>query len=173
MTLKTATSTAPLTLAAIALGSNLGDSHQAVTTAVSELAQDSQSHLIACSSWYKTAPIGPPQPDYINGCILLQTQRAPLNLLHWLLKLEQKFGRERTQRWGPRTLDLDLILYGDLILQTPQLTLPHPRLRERAFVLVPLAEIWPEGIEPVSGLPLTQLRDRLDCSGVHLLPTSI
>ena len=170
---ETATPQAPLTLAAVALGSNLGDSRQTVATAVTELAQDSQSSLVACSSWYKTAPIGPPQPNYINGCILLQTQRAPLNLLHWLLQIEQKFGRKRTQHWGPRTLDLDLILYGDLILQTPQLTLPHPRLRERAFVLVPLAEIWPDGIEPVSGLPLTQLRDRLDCSGIHPLPTSI
>jgi 2-amino-4-hydroxy-6-hydroxymethyldihydropteridine diphosphokinase len=161
-------------LAAIALGSNLTSSHgspiQTVESAVQALAQSPGLTLLAASSWYQTTAVGPPQPDYINGCVLVQTdpptpQRAEA-LLHQLLAIEQQFGRRRTQRWGPRTLDLDLLLYDGAVVQTPILTLPHPHLAERAFVLVPLAEILPDWIDPNSGLSILKLRNRLDCSGV-------
>lgn len=124
--------------------------------------------LTAKSSWYKTKAVGPVQPDYMNGCIALRSTMQPQFLLETLLKIEQQFGRIRQERWGPRTLDLDLLLYDDLILQTPTLEIPHPRMRERAFVLVPLAEIVPNWVEPVSGCAIKDLVKQVDCSDVHL-----
>lgn len=154
---------------AIALGSNLGDSITILQDALKLLSQNSAVTLQHCSSWYRTAPVGPPQPDFINGCALLQVQLTPLELLATLLEIETKFGRIRQERNGPRTLDLDLLLFDDLILDSPNLQIPHPRMRERAFVLVPLAEIAPNWIEPISGIAIAQLLQRLDCSGVRRL----
>lgn len=152
---------------AIALGSNLGDSRAILEAALKTLAATPNITLKASSSWYQTKAIGPPQPDYINGCVLLHVQTAPQQLLETLLGIEAQFGRIRRERWGPRSLDLDLLLYDDLILETPTLQLPHPRMKERAFVLVPLAEIAPDWIEPVSGIAIAQLLQAVDCSGVH------
>ncbi|HEY9611337.1 2-amino-4-hydroxy-6-hydroxymethyldihydropteridine diphosphokinase [Allocoleopsis sp.] len=152
---------------AIALGSNLGDSRTILDNAIQILAQTSGITLKAQSSWYQTAPVGPPQPDYLNGCALLEVQLTPQELLETLLKIEVQFGRVRQERWGPRTLDLDLLLFDDLIIETPSLQLPHPRMIERAFVLVPLAEIAPDWVEPVSGKAIAQLVQRVDCSGVR------
>jgi 2-amino-4-hydroxy-6-hydroxymethyldihydropteridine diphosphokinase len=146
---------------AIALGSNLGNSQQIVCHAVEMIESHPQIELINVSSWHQTKPVGPPQPDYINGCITINTQLLPEDLLNFLLNIETQFGRERTIRWGARTLDLDLILYGDLILDTPQLQIPHPRMRERAFVLVPLAEIASDWIEPITQLTISQLLSHL------------
>ena len=155
---------------AIALGSNLGDSHAILNSALATLATVPQITLQACSSWYQTKAIGPPQPDYINGCALLQVNISPQELLETLLAIENSFGRVRTeQSWAARSLDLDLLLYDDLILDTPTLTIPHPRMRERAFVLVPLAEIAPNWIEPVSGRAIAELVKDVDCSGVKKL----
>jgi 2-amino-4-hydroxy-6-hydroxymethyldihydropteridine diphosphokinase len=154
---------------AIALGSNLGDSFTILTDALKNLAQTPGITLQASSSWYKTQPVGPPQPDYLNGCALLDVELMPQELLETLLKIEAKFGRVRQGRNGPRTLDLDLLLFDDLILNIPNLQLPHPRMRERAFVLVPLAEIAPNWIEPISGKAIAQLVQTLDCSGVRRL----
>ncbi|MGK7873115.1 MAG: 2-amino-4-hydroxy-6-hydroxymethyldihydropteridine diphosphokinase [Xenococcaceae cyanobacterium] len=154
---------------AIALGSNLGDSLTILENALKILAQTPGITLQSYSSWYKTAPIGPPQPDYLNGCALLDVQLTPEELLETLLEVEQQFGRVRLERWGARTLDLDLLLFDDLILKTQKLQIPHLRMRERAFVLVPLAEIAPDWIEPVSGKAIVQLLQGLDCSGVHRL----
>lgn len=142
---------------AIALGSNLGDSQQILLDAVTAIQNTPQIELVAVSKWHKTKPVGPPQPDYLNGCMTIKTSLTPEKLLQTLLEIEQKFGRERKVRWGARTLDLDLILYNDLILDTPKLQIPHPRMRERAFVLVPLAEIAPDWIEPVTQLTVAQL----------------
>jgi 2-amino-4-hydroxy-6-hydroxymethyldihydropteridine diphosphokinase len=158
-----------MALAAIALGSNLGDSLAFVEAAVQTLSRDSDIILVSQSHWYQTVAIGPVQPNYVNGCVVVKTVRSPQSLLQLLLKIEQQFGRERTERWGPRTLDLDLLLYDAVVLQTPSLTLPHPRMTERAFVLVPLAELLPQWVDPLSGLTILQLRDRVDCSGVSLL----
>lgn len=154
---------------AIALGSNLGDSRTILETALQTLAQNPDIEVVACSSWYQTAPVGPPQPDYINGCAILEVHLTPQELLETLLAVEKQFGRVRNERWGARTLDLDLILFDDLILDTPRLQIPHPRLRERAFVLVPLAEIAPQWSEPLTGEAIAQLVNAVDCSGVTKL----
>jgi 2-amino-4-hydroxy-6-hydroxymethyldihydropteridine diphosphokinase len=159
-------------LAAIALGSNLGDSQATLTSALQQLAEMPGIEVKTQSSWYQTAAVGPPQPDYLNGCAVLAVKHAPLALLEILLKVENQFGRVRREHWGPRTLDLDLLLYDDLILATPTLELPHPRMRERAFVLVPLAEIAPAWVEPVSGHAIADLVKTVDCTGVHLLSSS-
>ncbi|MBD6620726.1 2-amino-4-hydroxy-6-hydroxymethyldihydropteridine diphosphokinase [Komarekiella sp. 'clone 1'] len=154
---------------AFALGSNMGESQATLEAAIETLAQTPGIFLEARSHWYRTKAVGPPQPDYLNGCAILQVEISPQQLLETLLGIEQRFGRVRQERWGPRTLDLDLLLYDDLILQTPNLQIPHPRMRERAFVLVPLAEIAPDWVEPVSGCVIKELLKQVDCSDVHLL----
>jgi 2-amino-4-hydroxy-6-hydroxymethyldihydropteridine diphosphokinase len=167
----------PMVLAAIALGSNLGDSLKTVESALQSLARRPDLTLVAVSRWYRTIAIGPPQPDYVNGCALVQmrsqpngiVQPTPQALLEILFEIEQQFDRVRTQHWGPRTLDLDLLLYNSVVLHTPTLTLPHPRMAERAFVLLPLAELLPDWVHPITGLTIRQLQDRVDCTGVSLL----
>lgn len=154
---------------AIALGSNLGDSQQILGAALRQLDADAQIAVEACSQLYRTAPVGPPQPDYLNCCALLQTSLTPTALLRRLLSVETDFGRVRRQRWGPRRLDLDLLLFADWVIATPTLQVPHPRMHERAFVLVPLAEIAPDWIEPISGKAIAQLSQQVDPSGVYLL----
>jgi 2-amino-4-hydroxy-6-hydroxymethyldihydropteridine diphosphokinase len=143
--------------AAIALGANLGDCRATLEGALAALDASPGVRLLARSRWYRSAPVGPPQPDYINGCALLAVALEPEALLERLLATERRFGRTRGERWGPRSLDLDLLLMGDRRLNTPRLALPHPRLRERAFVLVPLAEIAPDWIDPISGRSVAEL----------------
>ena len=161
------------TQVAIALGSNLGESQATVTAALDILDNCPGIAVKSHSSWYRTAPIGPPQPDYINGCAILAVENSQLTrtqtaeaLMQTLLNVETQFGRVRRERWGPRILDLDLLLFEDLILKTPTLEIPHPRMRERAFVLVPLAEIAPNWIDPVTGIEIIQLMQNVDCLGV-------
>lgn len=154
---------------AIALGSNLGDSRQTLETAITLLDQTPGIQVKLRSHWYVTAPIGPPQPDYLNGCALLDVTLTPQDLLENLLTLEAKFGRVRREKWQARTLDLDIILFNDQIVDEPDLKIPHPWMRERAFVLVPLAEIAPEWIDPVTGNAIATLVKLIDISGVHLL----
>lgn len=154
---------------AIALGSNLGDSYTILENALKILEKTPGITLQARSSWYQTEPVGPPQPDYLNGCALLNVELTPQELIETLLRIEAQFGRVRQERNGPRTLDLDLLLFEDLILDAPNLQLPHPRMRERAFVLVPLAQIAPDWIEPVSRKAIAQLVQTVDCSGVRKL----
>jgi 2-amino-4-hydroxy-6-hydroxymethyldihydropteridine diphosphokinase len=156
-------------LCAIGLGSNLGDSRSILTSVIDRLRSCPQIELIAVSSWYPTAPIGPPQPDYLNGCAMLETSLEPLDLLNLLHSIESEFGRVRQERWGARTLDLDLLLYDDLIIDLPTLQVPHPRMLERAFVLVPLSEIAPNAIEPKSGQSIAILCKQLEQLGVNLL----
>jgi 2-amino-4-hydroxy-6-hydroxymethyldihydropteridine diphosphokinase len=141
----------------IALGSNLQDPAAQVRQALQELAMLPDTTLVRASALYCTAPVGyDNQPDFINAAAEISTTLEPLPLLHALLELEQRHGRERPFPNAPRVLDLDLLLYDDLIMQTQELTLPHPRLHERGFVLLPLAEIAPElnipGQGRVSGL---------------------
>lgn len=137
------------TRAWVALGANLGDAQGALLRAFESLARLPQSRLVARSSLYRTAPIDAPgQPDYINAVAQIETALDPLALLHALQAIEQAFGRERLYRNAPRTLDLDLLLYGEASLDTAELTLPHPRLAERAFVLAPLAELDPDLMIP-------------------------
>jgi len=137
-----------LHVAYIGIGANLGDAQATVTQAMDSLAQVPQSCLTARSSLYRSAPYEASGPDFINAVVALETTLDPLVLLEELQRLEQDAGRERPYRNAPRTLDLDLLMYDDLVLDTPRLTLPHPRLAQRAFVLMPLAEIAPTMIAP-------------------------
>lgn len=129
----------------IALGANLGRPEQTLTELLERLQQVPELEHIRCSSFYRSAPMGPQdQPDYVNAVLYAQTPLAPLALLDLLQSIEDEFGRVRSRRWGARTLDLDLLLFGDISLQHPRLTVPHPGLTERDFVLVPLHEIAPD-----------------------------
>ncbi len=127
----------------VALGANLGDAQSALRQALQALGALPHTQLLRSSSLYRSAPIESSGPDYLNAVAELQTALGPHELLAGLQGLEQAAGRERPWRNAPRTLDLDILLYGELVLNDPVLTLPHPRMLERAFVLQPLAEIAP------------------------------
>jgi 2-amino-4-hydroxy-6-hydroxymethyldihydropteridine diphosphokinase len=127
----------------VALGANLGDARATVAQALRDLGTLPQTQLLRASSLYRSAPVDSSGPDYINAVAELRTGLGPHALLTALQGLEQAAGRERPWRNAPRTLDLDLLLYDELTLDEPQLTLPHPRMFQRAFVLLPLAEIAP------------------------------
>jgi 2-amino-4-hydroxy-6-hydroxymethyldihydropteridine diphosphokinase len=127
----------------IGLGANLGDARAALRAAVRALAALPCTRVLRVSSLYRSAPVDAGGPDYLNAVAELCTPLAPLALLHALQSIEQAAGRERPYRNAPRTLDLDLLLHGDERLDSPELTVPHPRMGERAFVLLPLAELAP------------------------------
>ncbi len=134
-----------MTLAAIALGSNLDDPEAQVRRGFDEIAALPETELRARSGLYRTTPVGyADQPDFINACALVDTRLAPRALLENLLAIERAHHRVRTIPNGPRTLDLDIILYGDSKVDEPGLTIPHPRAHERDFVMKPLNDIWPE-----------------------------
>lgn len=154
---------------AVALGGNLGNPKATLSAAITALKNDSQILVLAQSHWYQTAAIGPPQPDYLNGCVSLLTTYPPETLLEKLLEIEAQFGRVRGERWGPRILDLDVLLFGQSVIQTPTLTVPHPYLQERAFVLAPLAEICPGWNHPVLKQTIAELAKAVDYTGVHRL----
>lgn len=138
-----------MTTAYIGLGSNLEQPLQQVQGAIEALAQLPGSRLIAVSRLYRSEPLGPPgQPDYVNGVAALDTSLEPEALLDQLQAIENRHGRVRTLRWGPRTLDLDLLLFGGQVINTPRLTVPHPEMARRSFVLYPLADIAPALVLP-------------------------
>jgi 2-amino-4-hydroxy-6-hydroxymethyldihydropteridine diphosphokinase len=132
--------TPPVT-AFIGVGANLGFSRDAVLNALADLSRLPKSDFVAASSLYRSSPVDAEGPDYINAAAEIETTLAPHDLLLALQAIETRYGRVRTTRNAPRTLDLDLLLYGDGILNTPDLTVPHPRLHERAFALLPLIEL--------------------------------
>lgn len=140
-------------LAGIGLGSNLGDPARQLAAAFTALAQLPGTRLLARSALYASPPLGPPdQPEYLNAAALLSTESGPRELLDALLHIEQTQGRVRDgSRWGPRTLDLDLLFHGDARLDEPGLHLPHPQLAARRFVLQPLADIAPAQLIPGLG----------------------
>ena len=141
-----------MTLAYVALGANLGNPEVTVKAAIAALGGIRESTRVAASSLYRTAPVGlKHQPDFINAVVALETKLAPLALLEELFAIESRFGRRRSVKNAPRTLDLDLLLHGDAVLATPTLILPHPRMHQRAFVLAPLAEIAPLAVIPGHG----------------------
>ena len=141
----------------VGLGSNLENPIQQVSKALIELNEIPQTRLLQQSQLYRSDPVGPPgQPDYINAVALLETALEPLDLLDALQSIENAHQRRRIQHWGPRTLDLDLLLYADQQIDLERLQVPHPHMTEREFVLYPLAEIAPE-IELPNGIPLQQL----------------
>jgi 2-amino-4-hydroxy-6-hydroxymethyldihydropteridine diphosphokinase len=141
--------------AAIGLGSNLGDRRARLSEAVRRLGE--AGTLVAVSSLYETAPVGgPEQGPFLNAVAVLDTHLAPRALLDFCLGLERQAGRRRRVRWGPRTLDLDVLLYERVAVNEPGLQVPHPRLTVRRFVLEPLAEVWPEAALP-DGTPAAGL----------------
>ena len=157
--------------AIIALGGNVGDVRATFKSAIADICALAQAKLLARSSDYSTPPWGEEQqPPFVNACIEIESKLAPHALLDVLQAVELKFGRDRTKerRWGPRTLDLDLIACDDLILRTEALTLPHPRVLERAFVLVPLAEIAPE--RKIGGRSVKAALAELGSAGIERLP---
>jgi len=154
----------------IGVGSNLDDPRRQVETALAELGDLPATRVTHPSSLYRTPPMGPPdQPDYVNAVVEIETGLAPLALLDELQRLENLHRRVRgSERWGPRTLDLDLLLYGDLRLDEPRLTVPHPGLAQRAFVLVPLVEIAPSLSIPGLG-PVRRLCEAVPSTGMERL----
>ncbi len=158
-------------LAYVGLGANLGDTAAALKSALQALSTLPGTQLQCASSFYRTAPVDAQGPDYLNVVAALQTTLAPVDLLAHLQRIEQAGGRERPYQNAPRTLDLDLLLYGEARFASSALTVPHPRLHERAFVLVPLAEIaLAELVIPGRGA-LQELLARVADQAIHKLET--
>lgn len=142
----------------LGLGSNQGDRDLYILRAIAEIGKLPSSRITAVSSFYDTEAVGPvQQPDFLNAAIRLETPLPPEELLRELKRIETGLGRTGGVRWGPRRIDLDILLYGDLVMDTPELTIPHPRLHERRFVLEPLVEIASETVHPVMGQAVSQL----------------
>jgi len=140
----------------LGLGSNLGDRFANLARAV-ELLESVPIDVLQASSVYESAPSGPPQPDYFNAALKIGTDRTPHDLLRTCRHIEDAMGRDRnTERWGPRIIDIDILLYGDLCLETPDLMVPHPEMMKRSFVLVPLLELDAGLVHPSSRVPLSE-----------------
>ena len=151
----------------LSLGSNLGDRLFNLRTAISLLPPNIKP--LAQSSIYETAPWGyTDQPNFLNLVIKANTALDPQSLLTFINDIEVSMGRQETFRFGPRLIDLDILFYDDLVLDLPELTIPHPRLTERAFVLVPLVEIAPDLLHPVLGKTIHQLKPSLDNTGIKI-----
>ena len=147
----------------VGLGSNLGEREALIRQALDELGALPDTTLIRVSSLYDTEPVGEvEQPRFLNAVAMLDTQLTARQLLWNLQRIEARLGRTRTQRWGPRTMDLDLLLFGEQVIEEEDLRLPHPELARRAFVLVPLVELEPTLVIPPSGLTVVQLLARLE-----------
>jgi len=157
----------------IALGSNLERPEQQLKKAIIALQSLPESCLLKVSSLYGSSPMGPQdQPDYINAVVKIETALEPLALLDQLQALEAAFGRVKGERWGARVLDLDLLLYGDQVIDYPRLQVPHIGISERAFVLLPLSELVDELLIPKQGL-LSELVKRVEKVGLWRLPNEI
>ena len=152
----------------IALGSNLGDRGDALMTAVKKLDAVDGVEVRKISQFILTAPVGGPedQPKYINAAVEIETSLSPAELLTTLHEIECELGRNRAaeQRWGPRTCDLDILLMGETVMETDELTIPHPRMHERRFVLEPLAQIAPDAVHPKLGKTIDELLGELEAT---------
>jgi 2-amino-4-hydroxy-6-hydroxymethyldihydropteridine diphosphokinase len=148
----------------LAIGANLGDRSATLEQALARIAAIPQTQLLARSCWHETAPVGGPvgQASFLNGAILLESQLSPQELLSHLQKIEISLGRERHERWDARTIDIDILLFGDALIDTPNLQIPHPRMSFRQFVLEPAVEIAGDMIHPTSGHTLASLLSQLN-----------
>ena len=147
----------------IGFGSNIGDRLKHIQNAIHALSKTEEINLLKISSIYKTAPVGyEAQGEFLNGVAAIQTSLSPLSLLNTLKDIEIAIGRQHRIRWGPREIDLDILIYGDVCLQTEQLVIPHPEMHLRGFVLVPLAEIAPDLVHPVFQETVQTLLARLE-----------
>jgi len=150
-----------MTIAYIGLGSNIGERQQNITTALKLLHYPPTVQVLRVAPLYSTAPVGDTDQDwFLNTVAEVKTSISPLELLKALLAIENQLGRVRTRRWGPRNIDLDLLLYGSTTMDTAELTLPHPRMTERAFVMVPLADLNPVLMMP-GNITASQLAESL------------
>jgi len=150
----------------LSLGSNLGDRERNLRAAVAALKQHLE--LEAVSSWYETEPVGVvDQPGFLNLAVAATTSLDPSELLRLAKRIEEQIGRRPTYRWGPRLIDIDILLYADRVVEEPDLTIPHRELAHRAFVLVPLAEIDPQAFHPVLHRTVQELADAADTDGVR------
>lgn len=157
----------------IGLGSNLEQPQQQILTAINDIQTIAGLELVARSSLYHSPPMGPQdQPDYINAVVAVETALAPLELLDALQQIEQSHGRVRKRHWGERTLDLDILLVDDKVIEEPRLTVPHPGIAERAFVAYPLAEIAPDLIVPGKG-SLVDILANCPLDGLEKVETSL
>jgi len=154
----------------LGLGSNLGDRLGFFRSAVRDLRP--HASITAFSALYETVALGPAQPDYLNAAIRLESSLEPLALLSLLLEIERAAGRVRLERWGPRTLDLDLLFIAGQTVDLPRLVVPHRELTQRAFALLPLLDVMPDGRDPASGRLYTELAAELDRTGVRELENS-
>jgi len=154
--------------AVVGLGSNLGDRRSILVEAVRRLGR--LGRITAVSSTYETEPIGPAQPSFLNGAVRLATPEDPLELLREMLDIERAAGRVRLERWGPRTLDLDLLWIDAQVVELPGLTVPHRELPNRAFALLPLLEIAPGAADPRTGRAYAELLPAVSGQGVRRLP---
>lgn len=152
----------------LGIGSNLGDRLETLRLAVRALGE--LGAVRAVSRVYETPPVGPPQPDFLNAAVRMVTPLAPRELLRSLLDIERAAGRERRVRWGPRTLDLDILWVLGRSIVEPDLTVPHVELRRRAFALLPLLDVAPEAVDPVTGTTYREYLRQLDASGVRAVP---
>jgi 2-amino-4-hydroxy-6-hydroxymethyldihydropteridine diphosphokinase len=152
----------------IGLGANLGDPEAALRRAVQGLGL--LGRLVGVSGLYRTEPVGgPPQSDFLNAAVRICFEGSPRELLASILALEHREGRVRRERWGPRTLDLDILWLGGAHVSEPGLVVPHPRLRERAFALRPLLDVAPEAVDPVDGAGYHCVLERLGSAGIELV----
>ena len=156
----------------IGMGSNLADPAEQLRSAIDGLAQLPQSELVGVSAFYQSDSLLPGQPRYTNAVAALDSTLPPLELLNALQAIENGQGRERLERWGPRTLDLDIVLFGDRLIDEPRLKVPHYHLQERAFVLYPLAELAPADLRLADGRCLTELLAACPFVGLERLPAN-